>query len=338
METKLPMRDKKFILDPHIVILGAGASLACLQNGDINGRKLPLMKNLVEMVGLSDILGNRSIHYENRNFEDIFNEISSNADLLDLKNVIEESINDYFYNMQIPNEPTLYDSLIVSLREKDLIASFNWDPLLLQAYRRNIGLKKLPALAFLHGNVGMGVCGVCGDWSYIDVQCNKCKKSMNKVDLLYPIKKKNYSENIVIKKQWDCLRYKLERAYCLTIFGYAAPISDIEAKQVMMSAWTINTHSSLSQIEIIDIENAEAVEKRWEDFLLGFSSHSERHHHGIMDSIEQSQIWNYPRRSCEVLDNTSLLLSPQHPTKIPIFKTIEELHKWIEPLVKEESM
>ncbi|MCD6358990.1 MAG: hypothetical protein J7L90_03460 [Dehalococcoidia bacterium] len=41
---------------PHVVILGAGASLAACQNGDKNGSKLPEMRNLIEIVGLDSEL------------------------------------------------------------------------------------------------------------------------------------------------------------------------------------------------------------------------------------------------------------------------------------------
>ena len=41
---------------PHVVILGAGASLAAVPNGDVSGRQLPLMKNLIEIVGLEALL------------------------------------------------------------------------------------------------------------------------------------------------------------------------------------------------------------------------------------------------------------------------------------------
>jgi hypothetical protein len=43
---------------PHVVILGAGASLAAFPNGDKHGRKLPLMWNIVDVVGLSPLLDN----------------------------------------------------------------------------------------------------------------------------------------------------------------------------------------------------------------------------------------------------------------------------------------
>lgn len=49
---------------PHLVLLGAGASLAAFPNGDKNGLKLPLMNNFVETVeGLSDCFDKNGITY-----------------------------------------------------------------------------------------------------------------------------------------------------------------------------------------------------------------------------------------------------------------------------------
>ena len=39
--------DNKMLHAPHVVMLGAGASVAAFPNGDKNGRKVPLMKDLV---------------------------------------------------------------------------------------------------------------------------------------------------------------------------------------------------------------------------------------------------------------------------------------------------
>jgi hypothetical protein len=41
---------------PHIVILGAGASIAACPQGDRNGRTLPVMNNLIDVVGIGDLL------------------------------------------------------------------------------------------------------------------------------------------------------------------------------------------------------------------------------------------------------------------------------------------
>ncbi|HBD7214869.1 TPA: hypothetical protein K1Y51_001717, partial [Legionella pneumophila] len=41
------------VFKPHVVLLGAGASLAALPNGDANKKQLPLMNNLVEVIQLT---------------------------------------------------------------------------------------------------------------------------------------------------------------------------------------------------------------------------------------------------------------------------------------------
>ena len=41
---------------PHVVILGAGASVAAFPDGDKNGRKLPVMNDLVEKLDLDSAL------------------------------------------------------------------------------------------------------------------------------------------------------------------------------------------------------------------------------------------------------------------------------------------
>jgi len=41
----------------HVVILGAGASIAStIRNKELNGRHLPSMDNFIEVVGLQDIV------------------------------------------------------------------------------------------------------------------------------------------------------------------------------------------------------------------------------------------------------------------------------------------
>jgi hypothetical protein len=41
---------------PHIVILGAGASIASFLKGDKNGNKLPSMLNFVDVLNLTTLL------------------------------------------------------------------------------------------------------------------------------------------------------------------------------------------------------------------------------------------------------------------------------------------
>jgi len=59
----------------HLVILGAGASLAStLRNPELNGKQLPLMNNIVEIVGLNDVLKRLPVEFQKfkNQFEKLF--------------------------------------------------------------------------------------------------------------------------------------------------------------------------------------------------------------------------------------------------------------------------
>ena len=325
----LPILDKNVNNSPHVVLLGAGASVASFPNGDANGRKLPVMNNFIEVLGLSKILDKEDIVYENGNVEQIYADLISDAKYASLAKLIEAIIYKYFSKMEIPDTPTLYDYLILSLREKDLIATFNWDPLLLQAYKRHIYIRKLPKLVFLHGNVGIGVCCTDKVIGYIGTLCNKCKKPLSSVRLLYPIEQKDYSSDPVIEDQWKLLRNKLKIAYFLTIFGYSAPVSDIDAIDLILGIWKNNPTLELAQINIIDIKPKEELERTWGRFIV-------RQHFGIYKDFLNSYQARYPRRACDALAAATLMLSPFRENKFPMFKTIDELHRWIEPLLEDE--
>ena len=326
----LPMLDKNVNHSPHVVLLGAGASLASFKEGDANKRILPLMNNFVEVVGLNKLLEKNEINYNNQNFEEIYNDLSENEKYNALVRSIEEKTFEYFSQLKIPSTPTIYDYLVLSLREKDIIATFNWDPLLLQAYARNSGVKRLPRLEFLHGNVGMGVCVKDKVMGHIWNRCSKCKEFLKPVKLLYPIKKKDYSSDSVIKAQWDSLRSHLNYAYMFTIFGYSAPTTDIDAKELMLSVWKNNKTLELAEVEIIDTKSEKEIIKTWKDFTFS-------HHYQIHKSFFDSYLARFPRRSCDAFAESSLMCKFLEENKFPKFENIEEMHKWIKPLIEEEE-
>ena len=66
---------------------------------------------------------------------------------------IELAIFEYYRNMILPDTPTIYDYLVLSLTEKDLIATFNWDPFIDQAIERNAIAGNMPKVVHLHGCV-----------------------------------------------------------------------------------------------------------------------------------------------------------------------------------------
>jgi len=136
---------------PHVVILGAGASKACCPKGDANGRPLPVMADLVRELSLEDVV-RKSGHDPAGNFEEIYSQLFAAGDTDTIK-TLDDATRSYFEQVKLPDEVTVYDYLLLSMRPKDMIVSFNWDPLLPQAYRRwraRIG-SHLPEITFPHG-------------------------------------------------------------------------------------------------------------------------------------------------------------------------------------------
>lgn len=109
----------------HVVILGAGASIAAtIRGNELNGKRLPSMDNFVNVVGLSHIV--EQLHPELRaaNFEALYSKIHNDNSQSEYLKAIQDRVQIYFKDMQLPNKPTIYDYLILSLRNKDLIATF----------------------------------------------------------------------------------------------------------------------------------------------------------------------------------------------------------------------
>src|SRR4030042_5626438 len=123
---------------PHLVLIGAGASRAAFPNGEKYRLRLPLMNDFFDIVeGLSDYLEKHGIGYKNKNFEDLYSSMYENSKYNEIRTNIEEIVYNYFGRMELPNEPTLYDHLILSMTGRDAIATFNWDPFIGQAMCRN---------------------------------------------------------------------------------------------------------------------------------------------------------------------------------------------------------
>lgn len=287
---------KRLVSRPHICILGAGASLATIPNGDIYGNKCPIMNNFIDTLKLNDIVDKIRFHTQSTNFEDIYSEIDKREDCALLKIVLENRVINYFANLYLPEEPTIYDYLIASLRGKDYIFTFNWDPLLIQAYRRVSELTyDLPLLVFLHGNVGMKICSDCNQvQSAENSQCCKCGgHNFETSKILFPVKDKNYTSSRYLKAAWDTFLNQLAGCTRLTIFGYSAPKSDSKAVEAMQLAFDSNFRR-FDSIEIIDIAREEVVYDSWAPII-----HSTNDNYIIIDNFWKSSFVEFPRRTVE---------------------------------------
>ena len=286
---------------PHVVLLGAGASVATIPNGDKNGKKISAMKGFIDKLGMKSVISNINLQTTSDNLEDIYMEMYERGDCELQRIRLENAIEKYFCEFKLPDEPTIYDYLLLSLTKKDLVATFNWDSLLVEAYTRCTRITtNLPQMAFLHGNIAIATCEEDMVLGNPYGTCSQCGKMLKRVPLLYPIKEKNYEANPYISMSWKQLEQYLQNAYRLTIFGYSAPKSDQAAIDMLKMAWGAVADRNLEEIEIIDIRAEGDVVQSWEDFI-------HTHHYSIFDNFFDSALGKFPRRSCELLfDNTQM--------------------------------
>lgn len=278
------------------------------------------LRAAIRSAGFSDAIG----------FEAVYDEIATTGAHLSLKDEIESRVRSYFESLVLPEEPTLYDYLLLSLRETDLVATFNWDPFLAQAFMRNRGVAGLPRLAFLHGNVGIGVCNKDRVTDFQGSNCGKCGGPMQITTLLYPVRNKDYTSDPFIANEWAILKDSLAKAYMITIFGYSAPTTDAAAVELMSGSWASNPTFELGQVSIVDIKPEAELESTWQPFFC-------RSHYGIHQTIWTTWILRHPRRSCEALAMATLQNAPWPDNSFPQLKSLGELHDWIAPLVTEEK-
>jgi len=124
---------------PHVVLLGAGASHAAFSDGDADGRSGPVMNELVSFNGVGELLRQAGLEGIDRNFEELLPNYgrlpNTRRPLIWLKTKFGDS--SLKCDFQIGR-------LVLSLRSKYVIATFNWDPILVDACRRNARLAGIP--------------------------------------------------------------------------------------------------------------------------------------------------------------------------------------------------
>jgi len=324
----------------HVVILGAGASIAStIRNQELNGKKLPSMDNFSEVLGLEDLIKFIPIDLWDNNFEKLYGNLHRELPNSNILFEIESRIQSYFGDMKLPKEPTIYDYMVLSLRSKDLIATFNWDPFLYQAWIRNKEFTKdLPKLSFLHGNVAIGYSKEdkrCGPIGY---QMREDSGVFEPTKLLYPVEQKNYIDDEFINIEWERIKYCLSKesgTVRATIFGYGAPISDIEAVSLLNDAWGTPDQRAMEQFEIIDITPEDILKDRWNGFI-------HTHHYDIIDNYFESSLALNPRRTSESYFSHYQPLTPSETFRknnpVPHnFSTLQELWDWHKPLIENEQ-
>lgn len=315
----------------HVVILGAGASKACCLNGDANGRVLPVFADFIDTLNLRPVLIDAGVFVEGENFENLYSRLAIEGKHPGLLKMLESEVFRYFSELQLPTHPTLYDHLLLSLRPKDFIATFNWDPFLVQAFARCKHLADMPKCLYLHGNVAVGSCLRHEQMSIGDRggNCRQCGEPLIGSKLLYPVTQKNYSSDPLISKSWEFIQQAIEECFLLTLFGYSAPATDLDAIGLLKEAWGDVNDRSMEETEIIDIRPEEELCTAWDSFI-------HTHHYQVHASFYDSILGNLPRRSVEMMFREIYDAEFIEYTPLPKEAGWDELAKWIRPYVDQE--
>ena len=333
------IKDEAFPGGGHIVLLGAGASIAStLLDPEKNGNRLPSMNDLPKVIPMEDLLAQIPANLYTDNFESLYSNLYKDNPKNPVLQAMNGRVYDYFSSLSLPDKPTIYDYLVMGLRFKDLIVTFNWDPFLYQAWCRNKGHGSKPMIRFLHGNVAIGYdeedlkSGPAG-WYRRD-NCHLFKPT----PLLYPTGEKNYEEDPFIKREWTRLREALndETTWRMTIYGYSAPVSDQAAIKLMNEAWGTPDKRKVEQFEMIDIRPEDEVKKSWETFI-------HTHHYDYCTDFFQSSIARCPRRTNESYFLRCFPSTPEeafhedYPIPNGGFSTFEDMWSWYQELIDIED-
>jgi len=315
---------------PHVVLLGAGASRATFPYGDKNQNLVPLMDELPLILGMPwhDLI--EASAAPAGNFEYQFSWLREQgrfqADLSGIEALIEE----YFSNLELPEAPTIYDYLVMGLRPKDVIATFNWDPFLLLAHVRNRGIKLLPDIRFLHGSVIFTTCDEHDILGTYGERCPICRCDLNRPTLFFPDYKKDYAKDKIIFRDWEFVTNALKDAFHLTIFGYSGPETDFNARKLILDGWKQTPLRDYSHVEIIDIKEREELSLCWNDYI----PHA---HEMIIPDFWQSTLARWPRRTEQYKTRASLLGLPSKYIGPFHTDSLSELQDWFLELTEVEE-
>lgn len=329
------IKDVAFPGGGHVVLLGAGASIAATKlDNEKNGKSLPSMNDLPLVIPMGDLVSRIPKALLSDNFETLYSNVYRESPEHPVLALMNERIYDYFSSLSLPDKPTIYDYMVMALRFKDTIVTFNWDPFLYQAWCRNRGHGSRPMIRFLHGNVAIGYDeddlkpGPAG-W-YRKENSHQFKPT----PLLYPTGEKNYEQDPFIKREWTRLREVLQNkaTWRMTIFGYSAPVSDTAAIALMKEAWGTPEQRNVEQFEMIDIRPEEEVRKSWEAFI-------HTHHYDYCTDYFQSSLARCPRRTNESYFLRCFPMTPEEafhedcPIPAGGFSTFEDMWEWHQELI-----
>lgn len=307
----------------HLVILGAGSTIATIPKGDKNGEFSYTLDNLLNDKCFASFVEKvQALDYQIDDVEALCNQLyKENRPLYD---EFESLVRKKYASLELPDGFTILDRLVLSLTPNDAIISFNWDDLVIQAYQRMseyVPEEMLPILAFPHGNAQ----AVYDNKHYTSKRI-VTSTSLFDSPLNMPVDEIDYKSDVFINSQWHILDFFMRNAQMVTFFGYRGPDSDEQDLKHLDELFAKN--EICDKIEIIDKDQESAVEvaKRLERFKM-----LPNWLYPCAD-FWHSTIAKYPRRTLSVLDNWNYSVRTSAKEE-----SLAEFLKHIGPLIEEEQ-
>ncbi len=331
---------------PHVVILGAGSSAATTNALSIPGPSV--MEGFLEKAQLSSIIEKVPLKTTSKNFEDIYAELCTLPEYARELSELEQKTLEYIKQFHLPNDKiSIYEQLILSLTPKDYIFSFNWDNLLLEAYKNvkqrlfqwNVPFTSVmpPLPSLVHGCADLGFCLKCHtcDLKIKRSHCPQCNEILKDCPIVWPKEPKNYSQ-FYIDSQLSKMQEVLAKAQFVTIFGFGGAKSDSTLIKALSNAFRPNGRYNVAEVEVIDIKSKEEVLKTWKqdfDFIC-------QDHFKVFSSFKDCTLAKWPRRSVEnfadfMLFNTTFN-APAPTVSITETPSTSEILRIYLPLIREE--
>lgn len=306
----------------HLVILGAGSTIATIPDGDKNGIKAYTLSNFLEDPFYAHFLSSLDSKYSNLDIEGMCEKMYREDK--DKYDEFEALIRNKYASLELPDGFTILERLIMSLTADDAIVSFNWDDLVIQAYNRAtqfIPSVLLPKIVFPHGNAQ-----ACYNEHRYGSRRNPQNIGLNDSPLNMPIDELDYKNNLFIESQWKILNFYMRYAQMITLFGYRGPVSD--QQEVLQLKELLKLNQICARIEIIDKtkEEAEIVAKNLNCLVELTQCEAE-----CCGNFYESRIAQFPRRTLRSLDNWNYESKP-----MPILDRYSFI-KLISPIVEEEQ-
>ncbi len=292
------------------------------------------MRGLASLPEIGTLFQSAGIANAEENFEAAYAHLRAEGGHDDAGDQIDQIVRDYFAAVEIDDAPTIYDHLLLGLRAKDVVATFNWDPLIVQAEMRlrAAGIANLPQVVFLHGNVAITACMDDRNAGLVGAVCPDCGRKMEPVPLLYPVTEKNYESNNSIRHAWHSLRWGLEHGRIVTIFGYRAPVTDVAAISEFKKAWGTPDDRQFEQFEFIVRPGSDhdKTREKWNDFV-------HTHHYDVWDNFFESWIALHPRRTGEVYIRQYIEANFVDVNPVPRGLDLESTIEWYRELMAYEK-